>query len=97
MVIEWRRTILLAGHETSATTLCWVLLELARHPEVQQRLRQEIRDTEQAIRARGGSDFTASDLDNMSYLHAVIKVSEVSDKVISDAGFLTIHVCGRNL
>ncbi|KAJ2916319.1 hypothetical protein MD484_g4089, partial [Candolleomyces efflorescens] len=69
------RTILLAGHETSATTLCWVLLELARHPEVQQRLRQEIRDTEQAIRARGGSDFTASDLDNMSYLHAVIKES----------------------
>ncbi|KAJ2931308.1 hypothetical protein H1R20_g5845, partial [Candolleomyces eurysporus] len=69
------RTILLAGHETSATTLCWVLLELARHPEVQQRLRKEIRDTERAIRARGGSDFTASDLDNMSYLHAVIKES----------------------
>lgn len=69
------RTILLAGHETSATTLCWVLLELARHPDVQQRLRDEIRETETAIRARGGSDFTASDLDNMQYLHAVIKES----------------------
>lgn len=69
------RTILLAGHETSATTLCWVLLELARHPEVQDRLRREIRDTERAIRARGGSDFTATDLDNMVYLHAVIKES----------------------
>ena len=96
MVIEWRRTILLAGHETSATTLCWVLLELARHPEVQQRLRKEIRDTEQAVRARGGSDFTASDLDNMSYLHAVIKVSETTDEINSDAGSLTVNFC-RNL
>lgn len=69
------RTILLAGHETSATTLCWVLLELARHPEVQARLREEIRETERAVRARGGSDFTANDLDNMQYLHAVIKES----------------------
>ncbi|TFK25554.1 cytochrome P450 [Coprinopsis marcescibilis] len=69
------RTILLAGHETSATTLCWVLLELARHPEVQEKLRREIREVERAIRARGGSDFTATDLDNMTYLHAVIKES----------------------
>lgn len=74
-VLKKFRTILLAGHETSATTLCWVLLELARHPDVQQRLRDEIRDTERAIRSRGGSDFTANDLDNMQYLQAVIKVS----------------------
>lgn len=67
-------TILLAGHETSATTLCWVLLELARHPDVQARLRKEIRETEAAIHARGGSDFTASDLDSMPYLNAVLKV-----------------------
>ncbi|TFK44496.1 cytochrome P450 [Crucibulum laeve] len=69
------RTILLAGHETSATTMCWVLLELARHTDVQAKLRQEIRATEQAIHARGGSDFTASDLDNMPYLAAVLKES----------------------
>jgi cytochrome P450 len=69
------RTILLAGHETSATSLCWVLLELARNPDVQAKLRDEIRATEQAIAARGGSDFSATDLDNMSYLAAVIKES----------------------
>lgn len=68
------RTILLAGHETSATTLCWVLLELARNPEVQKRLRDEIRETEIAVHARGDSDFTAADLENMSYLCAVMKV-----------------------
>ncbi|KXN90138.1 Cytochrome P450 4A4 [Leucoagaricus sp. SymC.cos] len=69
------RTILLAGHETSATSLCWVLLELARHPDIQTKLRREIRDTEATIHARGGSDFTASDLDGMPYLNAVLKES----------------------
>ncbi|PPQ93679.1 LOW QUALITY PROTEIN: hypothetical protein CVT25_012738 [Psilocybe cyanescens] len=69
------RTILLAGHETSATTLCWVLLELARNPDVQKKLRDEIRATESAIHARGDADFTAVDLENMTYLSAVIKES----------------------
>lgn len=69
------RTILLAGHETSATSLCWVLLEIAKHPDVQKRLREEIRAMEQAIHARGDVDFTATDLDGMPYLSAVIKVS----------------------
>ncbi|TFK74528.1 cytochrome P450 [Pluteus cervinus] len=66
------RTILLAGHETSATTLCWVLLELARHKDVQDKLREEIRSTRATLR---GSDFSASDLDGMQYLHAVMKES----------------------
>lgn len=68
------RTILLAGHETSATSLCWVLLELARHPAVQARLRTEIRYTGQGINAQGGSGFTAADLEGMPYLSAVLKV-----------------------
>ncbi|KAF8995462.1 cytochrome P450 [Cyathus striatus] len=67
------RTILLAGHETSATSMCWVLLEIARYPEVQKRLREEIRSTEQSIYARGGTDFMATDFDNMPYLSAVLK------------------------
>jgi cytochrome P450 len=69
------RTILLAGHETSATTLCWVLLEIAKNQDVQKRLREEIRAMEQAIHTRGDVDFTAADLDGMPYLSAVIKVS----------------------
>ncbi|KAG6812535.1 hypothetical protein H0H92_002304 [Tricholoma furcatifolium] len=68
------RTILLAGHETSATSLCWVLLELARHPEWQQKLRDEIRSTELAS-GRKYSSFTASDLDGMECLAAILKES----------------------
>jgi cytochrome P450 len=73
-VLTSYRTILLAGHETSATTLCWVLLEIAKNSNVQKKLREEVRAMEQAIHARGDAEFTAADLDGMSYLSAVIKV-----------------------
>lgn len=67
-------TILFAGHETTSNSLSWILLELARHPKVQSRLRAEIRDTEAAIRARGDTQFTTADFDAMPYTTAVIKV-----------------------
>lgn len=34
--------VLLAGRDTTAVTLSWLFYELSRHPEVVQRLRQEI-------------------------------------------------------
>ena len=33
---------LIAGHETVTNALCWTLLELARHPEMQEKCRQEV-------------------------------------------------------
>ncbi|KAF5345368.1 hypothetical protein D9758_008507 [Tetrapyrgos nigripes] len=67
------RTLLLAGHETSATSMTWLFLELARHPDVQSKLREEIRVTEQSIHDRGRSNFIANDFENMPYMAAVIK------------------------
>lgn len=74
---KYDSTILLAGHETSATSLCWVLLEVARNKDVQDRLREEIRATEKEIIARGDTDFTATDFENMQYMGAVLKVSPI--------------------
>ncbi|MFM7640096.1 MAG: cytochrome P450, partial [Cyanobium sp.] len=37
-------TLLVAGHETTATALSWALYWLATRPEVQQRLRQELQE-----------------------------------------------------
>ena len=67
-------TILFAGHETTSTTISWMLLELARNPKVQSKLRDEIRKTEATVYARGDSQLKAQDLDAMPYLNAVIKV-----------------------
>ncbi len=62
-------TIILACHETTANSLTFALFELYKQPEIQKRLRAE-------IRGRGKtSDYTASDFDNMPYLTAVVKVS----------------------
>ena len=61
---------------SSATSLSWTLLEIARHPEVQGKLRKEIYDRRRQIVLEGRSEtvFTAEDLDSLPYLNAVLKV-----------------------
>lgn len=70
-------TLLIAGHESTSNSTSWILLELARYPKVQSRLRDEIRKTGATIQARGDPQVTAADLDGMPYLSAVIKVTDV--------------------
>ncbi|KAG1737830.1 cytochrome P450 [Suillus paluster] len=67
------RTILFAGHETTSNTVSFALLELAKHPEIQSRLRAEIWETEAAVHARGDVDFTIADFEAMTYTTAVMK------------------------
>jgi len=50
------------------------LWELAKKPQVQERLRAEITGTLEKIRARGDKDFSVNDFDSMPYLVAVGKV-----------------------
>lgn len=72
-LLSQMRTIMLAGQETTSNTLCWAFLELAQHPDVQLRLREEIRAMERTVQARGDSDFTVSDMEAMPYLQAVLR------------------------
>ncbi|KAL0955427.1 hypothetical protein HGRIS_001673 [Hohenbuehelia grisea] len=64
------RTIMLAGHETTANTLSWALLELTSHPDMQRRLREEIWEKQREL---GGSDIQPADFDSMPYLTAITK------------------------
>ena len=71
MVADAAVNFLSAGRDTTASSMSWLLFELARHPEDQERMREEIT----AARSRiGGGDFTSSDLDNMEWVNACIKV-----------------------
>ncbi|OAX34712.1 cytochrome P450 [Rhizopogon vinicolor AM-OR11-026] len=72
-LLSQMRTILFAGHETTSNTISWALLELAKYPEIQSRLRAEIREAEAAMHARGDVEFTIADLDDMPYTTAVVK------------------------
>ncbi|KAK0449894.1 cytochrome P450 [Armillaria borealis] len=64
-------TLTLAGHETTASTLTWLLYELCNHPEHQKRIRQEIAE----VRTRVGAedDLSSTDYDSMPFMNAVIK------------------------
>ncbi|KAF4562583.1 hypothetical protein EYR36_003977 [Pleurotus pulmonarius] len=67
------RTIMLAGHETTANTLNWTLLEICKQPHIQRKLRAEIWRAENELRASGRVEFEVSDFENMPYTTAVVK------------------------
>jgi len=62
-------TLLMAGHETTATSLAWVFWHLGRHPGVVDRLRAELG------RVVGDGPLEAGHLSQLEYLDAVIKES----------------------
>ncbi|KAI0701013.1 cytochrome P450 [Cerioporus squamosus] len=72
-IVAQMRTIMLAGQETTSNTLSWALLELAKQPHIQTRLRAEVHAMERTIRERGDADFTVADFEAMPYLQAVLK------------------------
>ncbi|KZP25791.1 cytochrome P450 [Athelia psychrophila] len=62
------KVLILAGYETTSISLTWTLLELAKKPELQQRLRDEL-----LTNFGGGSDPTYEQLNNgLPYLDAVV-------------------------
>lgn len=67
--------ILFAGHETTSTSLTWTLWELARRPDVQNRLRHEVTEAYARVRSEGQENLSLGDLEKMPYFQAVIKES----------------------
>ena len=63
---------LIAGYETSASTLTFALYELALHPEIQQGLRAEIL---QVLSEHDGK-LTYDGIQDMSYLDRVVSGDE---------------------
>jgi cytochrome P450 family 6 len=59
---------LLAGYETSGTTLCYALYELALHPEIQHNLRAEILE----VLSEHDGKLTYDGIQDMSYLDMVV-------------------------
>jgi len=74
-IIPQMRTMILAGHETTAGSVAWTLYALAKHPEIQTRLREEIKQVQNRVQARGDIEFTAADYEEMPYTVAIMKES----------------------
>ncbi|OJA16487.1 hypothetical protein AZE42_08914 [Rhizopogon vesiculosus] len=65
--------LLISGHSTTSLSLTWLLYELSKHPEDQQRIRHEIKAARALAEARGDDDLLPSDFNDMSFTNAVIK------------------------
>ncbi|KIJ55998.1 hypothetical protein M422DRAFT_138272, partial [Sphaerobolus stellatus SS14] len=72
-IIPQMTTLFLAGHDTTATTTAWFLYELAKYPECQTRIREEIAAVKAAVAERGDTEPTIADLDGMEYTLAAMK------------------------
>ncbi len=60
-------TLMLAGHETTAMTLCWTCYLLSRHPDVRRKVQAEV------DRVLGGRPATADDLPGLIFTRMAIE------------------------
>jgi cytochrome P450 family 6 len=65
-------SFLIAGYETSGSTLTFALYELALHPEIQQNLRAEILQ----VLSKQDGKLTYEGIQDMSYLDRVVSGEE---------------------
>lgn len=70
-LVNQMMTFLAAGHETTATALTWAMSLVAKHKDVQQRLRSELRDAHLPNIRDPDANMTPEMLDRIPYLNAV--------------------------
>jgi cytochrome P450 family 110 len=73
-------TLLLAGHETTAASLSWVINRLIANPEVAIRAREEVQTT------LNGQPLVAEHVGKLKYVEAIINETMRLDPVIPNAG-----------
>lgn len=69
-LVDQLMTFLAAGHETTASALTWAIYHLARNPEMQRRLRDEVRQRLPCLDEAQG-ELASRLVDEMPYLKAV--------------------------
>ncbi|KAH8995441.1 cytochrome P450 [Lactarius akahatsu] len=78
-MVDQIATFLSAGQGTTAKSLTWYFYAIAKHPEAQARIREEIA----LVRARAaGEEFTIAELDSMTYTLATLKESMRLDPIV---------------
>ncbi|KAJ5537387.1 hypothetical protein N7513_010573 [Penicillium frequentans] len=70
-LLDQLMTFLAAGHETTAGALQWAVYALCKNPDVQERLREEVRTNLPSINVENPEPIDAAAIDNLHYLNAV--------------------------
>jgi cytochrome P450 len=87
-------TLLVAGHETTATSLAWLFHHLLARPDVLARLREELH------RVVGDDDVDSHHLPRLEYLDAAVKEAARTSPVIAFVGRLAhrpVRIGGHDL
>jgi cytochrome P450 family 110 len=87
-------TLMLAGHETTAATMAWVINRLLTNPDVMERARAEV------FSVLGGQQLDASHVGKLKFVEAVINETMRMDPVVPNIGRgLTkpLTIAGREL
>ncbi len=87
-------TLMLAGHETTAATIAWVVNRLLTNPNVMERARAEL------VAVLNGAQLDASHVGKLKYVEAVINETMRLDPVVPNIGrTLTrpLTIAGRDL
>jgi cytochrome P450 len=63
--------LIIAGHDTTASTVAWILWELAHDQDSQARFRDEIKKMKASKAEK--TPFSSADYDSMAFLNAIIK------------------------
>jgi len=66
-LVNQMMTFLIAGHETTATSMTWAIYLMCKHPDIQKKLRAEVRSSIPHLH----SEITAATIDDCHYLQAV--------------------------
>ena len=69
-LVDQMMTFLAAGHETTASALTWAIYLLAKHPQIQSRLRDEVHANLPSPFANSASVVTAESIERLPYLNA---------------------------
>jgi len=92
LVVDNLKTFLFAGHDTTASALCWLMHLVAAHPETQERLVQEFMELRDSFPS-------VEELESLPYLDAVIRETL---RLYPSAGFTKsplqdVELCGHCL
>lgn len=67
-------TFVIAGHDTTTSSITWTMYLLGHHPEIQQKVREEVDAYLEELKENNES-ITVSNLKKLTYLNCVIKES----------------------
>ena len=69
VIVATAIVLLVAGYDTTGTTLAWACYELAKNQEIQEKLRQEVEDI---LDGNSEKKLSYDDIQSMTYLDQVI-------------------------